>query len=837
MPKLERHGLQIWTDFEAATPAGTHLHTIVDAAAAGLTQDLNSEDHLDLTIPRNAAAWDHLVKRTVIRVETDDGVVREYRVANLDERHTSREFRGTVQCEGVLFELRGPSLCERVETGGLVRHQFELLSLTPTEHLDEVILPAGPTWITRGTVDATADFDLVYDYHTALRAVRELAIPELADQDISFTRQGDATYKINLLDKRGGSATVARVSIGKNATGVERKTDDRETRTKIYAVGVDSDFGQARLADARWPVKARDLGADWVELEVTHRGAAINPASLWDADDELNDLRLGNPDRTELQIITASQFATGRIFIADASLYAVGDELVFFRNASGDDLTFLEHQSKISGATDRRPLVMLEEDVPPSRNLATNPAFDNFTGSDPDNTAELGTPTVTENTNSDFSQIAKHSAKVVADAIDEGLESDAITITPTDLNPYFSAFARIWVESGSVRFELEHSTLGIIPEEDSDEQAVTDQIEQWIDLSIELGSKILLPSGTVKLRILSEGGAATFYIDAWQLTQTSVNFPFYDIQPGVELWRRAINNFVGQGVSSEEIAYGLTMLDLSDNVFIFDALTLGADIQIDDADLGISTLERLIEERRDLLKDAQVGVTLAKRRGALTDFDIKRGRRRPFVGRPQREVALLHTPLLSFDLNNGSLFIDYVGNEQVGSIAFDTSSTAQPTRANALAGSTNNGRSARFDTTADFMPEETAFITVVPTSGLAGAGKRGPTYELSIEAPERIIVISHEILGGATYTILITDTGIAFLLLAVGSGFADLPAVATSNSGRIIRFLYRGGSFTGRIRPNGSDTVDGASFVDMGTSPEEILLQSNGGTNWVRLKT
>ena len=838
MPKLERHGLQAWTDFEGATPAGTHLHTIVDAERVIHTQDLNSEDSLEIHLPRNAKAWDHLSRRKVIRVELDDGTIFEFRIARLDERHSSREFGGIVHCEGPLFELRGPGLCERVEDSGLVRHVFELLSLTPTEHMNEVILSAGPSWITLGTVDATGDFDLLYDHHTALRAISELTIPELADQDISFTRLASGVHQINLLDKRGGSATVARIEIGKNATGVERRIDDRETRTRIYAVGVDSEFGQATLADARWIVTAVDTILDTIIMEVTQRGAVINPASLWTADDELNDLFVGNPDRTQLQIITASVVSTGKISVADASLYAVNDELVLFKNAAGDDLTFVEHNTKVSGDSDRRPLVMREEDVPPGRNLALNPALDNWTAGSPDDTTEIGTPTVTENTLSDFSQVAKHSAKVVADAVDEGLQMNAVTIAPTDDQPYFSAFVRLWIESGSVRFELDHSTLGIIPDLESQDIAVSSKIETWIDLLIELGSDILLPSGTVKLRVLSEGAAATFYVDAWQLTQTATNFPFYDIQPGVELWRRAVNKFIGEGVSSEEIAYGLSMLDLSDNVFIFDALTLGADVQIEDADLGVSTLERLIEERRDLLREVQVAVSLAKRRGALTDFQIERAKRRPFVGRPQREVALLHKPILSFDPNNGSLFIEYTGNEQVGSISFDTSTGAFPSRADALGGTTHNGRADRFDTTSDFMPEETVFVTVVPTSGLAGAGERGPTYEVAAEAPERIVTISHEILGGQTYAITITDTGIAFLILAVGIGFADLPAVATSNSGRIVRFLYRGGgNFLGRIRPNGTDTVDGASQLDMGLATEEALLMSDGGTNWVRLKS
>ncbi|MCH7486922.1 MAG: hypothetical protein IIC04_08035, partial [Proteobacteria bacterium] len=165
-------GLQIWSDFQGAN--GSHLYTVPGASLLEDFITVNGREELRAGFPRNADVWEYIAKRRVVRLEFEDGTIDEYRIATLDEVHSTREYRGEVLCEGAIMELNGPGLCELVYDSGDVVHAFELLAMTVTEHLDEVILPAGPRWITRGTVDPTELVDLTFDRFTPLRALQAL---------------------------------------------------------------------------------------------------------------------------------------------------------------------------------------------------------------------------------------------------------------------------------------------------------------------------------------------------------------------------------------------------------------------------------------------------------------------------------------------------------------------------------------------------------------------------------------------------------------------------------------------------------------------------------------
>jgi hypothetical protein len=734
--KLLDDGLQIWTDYEAA--GGTHLHTIAGAEELQDFVTVNGREELTLRLPRNDVAWDDIAKRKVIRVEFDDGTIDEYRIARFDELHSTRQYTGEVIGEGAIMEMNGPGLCELVYDSGDVVQAFELLGMTVDDYLDEVILPAGPSWITKGTVDPTDLVDLTYEHFTPLRALQ--ALLDATGTERHLIRQAGGAYEINVLDQRGGAASVPVIQLGKNLRSSARETDDRETRTRIYPVGVESEEGQARLQDARFEVTARDLGADTVVMEITQRDRTIKAA--WQ-DDALDGFYIGNPDGTQLQEILSSVNSTGKVEVADASLYAVGEELQFYETAAGKRLAFLEDQDQTSSDTDRRPESIVYNDVPPARNLIPNPRLDAYTGGNPDDWSDVGTPTtVAETTAFEFRDIGSASLQVICNAADEGVECDAVTIVPTDDNPYFTAYVKIWIASGRVRLQLDHSVIGIFPPlEAGDDRlglATSSVTGRWVELIIQPGTENLLPAGTVNLQVLSEGDAAEFYVDGAMLTQTASLMPFTDGQPAVELWDRAAQRFLGELVSTEVTRYTLGVADLSDLVLPFDALTVGGDVELEDPDLGIDVTTRMKSLRRDLLRPAMVSMELDKLRGRFTETAIRRRRRRR-VDTNVEETLTLSNLLLDLDAGDGSLRIVFNSSIGVAAVKYDTSTSAQPTRADAIAGTSVaiTTRSSRVVTSLQFTPGDTLFVTIVPTSSTGATGKQGPTYELSINVPPR----------------------------------------------------------------------------------------------------
>jgi len=741
--KLLDDGLQIYTDFEGA--GGTHLYTVPRAALLEDYVIINGREELRLGLPRNEDAWDHIAKRRVVRVEFDDGTIDEYRIASYDEVHSAKEYRGEVVCEGAIMELNGPGLCELIYDSGDVIHTFELLSMSVTEHLDEVILPAGPSWITRGTVDPTELVDVTYDRFTPLRALQ--ALLDFTVTERHLIRQAGGAYQINVLDQRGGAASTAVIVLGKNLRSAARQTDDRETRTRIYPVGVESDQGQARLQDARFIVTARDLGADTVVMEITQRGRTVK--AVWQ-DDALDGWYIGNPDGTQLQVILSSVAADGKVEVADASLYAVNEELQFYEdNGPIKRLAFLEDQDQTSSDTDRRPESVIYNDLGPARNLVPSPRLDAYTAGDPDNWSSIGTPTTKEEiTTFAFRDIGASSLHMVCDAADEGIECDAITITPTADNPYFTAWVKIWIVSGRVRFQLDHSVSGVFPPLEAvtgaPPLAISSVTGRWVEIIIQPGTEHLLEAGTVKLEVRSEGDAAEFYLDGAMLTQTSALTPFTDGQPAVELWDRAAQRFLGSLVSTEQLRYTIGVADLSDLVLPYDALTVGADVEVEDPDLGIDvTGIRMKSLRRDLLRPALVMMELDAMRGRFTESAVRR-RERFRVSLSVEASLTLTGYVVAVRAKDGDAILVFTASLGVAAVKWETSNSAQPSRADALAGNSTavSPGNSRIVTGDQFLPGETVYVTAVPTDSAGATGKQGPTYEGSTVVPDRESIIT-----------------------------------------------------------------------------------------------
>ena len=171
---LKPDGVQIWSDFEAATPAGTHLHSIEDVVTIGTAKALIGEETLLVVVAATSTAVAFALRRRVVRLVFEDDTVEEWRIVKVDKSDLTEEHRVTIQCEGAIMSLNGPCLVENIDDNGAGRTRFELLEFSATEHIENFVLPAAPDWWQLGLVETAERFDLLYDHYTPLRAIAEI---------------------------------------------------------------------------------------------------------------------------------------------------------------------------------------------------------------------------------------------------------------------------------------------------------------------------------------------------------------------------------------------------------------------------------------------------------------------------------------------------------------------------------------------------------------------------------------------------------------------------------------------------------------------------------------
>lgn len=167
-------GVQIWSDFEAASTPGVLLHVIDDVVEVASDKALIEDETLGVVIPGTSTAIEFATRRRVIRLEFEDGMVEEWRIVRLEDTDSTEAWRKIIQCEGAIMALNGPCLVENVDDNGITRTRFELLEFTAEEYLSSFIIPASPTWWELGLVETTERFDLLFDNYTPLRAIAEI---------------------------------------------------------------------------------------------------------------------------------------------------------------------------------------------------------------------------------------------------------------------------------------------------------------------------------------------------------------------------------------------------------------------------------------------------------------------------------------------------------------------------------------------------------------------------------------------------------------------------------------------------------------------------------------
>jgi len=716
-PRLNR--IELWSDIEAAGGSVLSLSPgaiLRDLSAASLLEEVNGDDRLMLSIPVDSVSFASggITEGVVFRVLWDDDTVAEYRVVDIKKgRKQDNKKLASVEAEGVIFELNRPGLIERVESSGLVQPDFTILNFTPTEIINQYILNDAASYFSIGTIDPTDELEeFTFDFFTPLGALRQLA--KLTDTELQVLRNGPSDYDISLLDEVGSGATKPFVTVGKNIKSFSREDDIRETANRMYGKGGGEPGNRLTLGSNAWEVTSNS--------PLTLKGTPV-----WE-DDALNGLYVGNKDGTGLQQISDSA-NPGTLTVGTPGNFSVGDRLRIFRNSSGDHVTYLEDSASVSslGAI---PGTLTADDLIQASNIIGTPKLDSFTGGVADNWSLVGTlSTSEENTSANFTRVGGSSWHLVSSASGDGVSSDAINISPSSDQPYYSALISLWVVSGAVRLELEHSTMGTFPP--PTKKAWTEETGQWVDLRIE---GILLESGTVKINVLSDGGAAEWYLDSAMITNAPNAKVFVAENAANELWRRSANELLDK--RNADVSYAVSLIDvegINPDVYEFDELTLGGKVRVIDAELASDVDLRVMKLERDIVQGHVQKTTLESRPKTLTDVEIAHPGRDD--ADPIKNTAPMFDWIDAWLDEAGSVHIKYRLNEIGQSIKYSIDDTAQPTRSFVLgSGATQN--SAEED---DFQPTEgdviapdlgdTAFITVVAFSEASGAGRDGALIE------------------------------------------------------------------------------------------------------------
>jgi phage minor structural protein len=664
--KIDR--AEIWSDLKANS--GTHQTTVAkhELLRATLDENLDGKLELQLTLDRNSAAWSSVTNQRVVRLIYDTGDVAEFRIMKPTEgRSTLGAIGATIKAQGILMDLNN-GMVHRTEANGTQTLFYTLLNLTRSD-LVTLIVAKAPAYFAVGTITdgATVVPAFTFEFDTPLRALQELAAME--GLELAVRRNGDTDYKVDLLSQVGSGADQPEFRYRKNLQGVAREIDGAGVANRIYPAGGGDDAIRLSIGNARWRVNNVPSTTE-IDLD-------DNPIY---EDDALNGKYIERADGTKFQI-TDSAYTNQRITTGSAHGLNVGD-LVYIRvNAGGDQLVFVESptsQAQYGVLVD----VTQESDIPPVVNLAPNSTFSEWTGSVPDEWSAIGTPTLSEETSALYTQVGGSAAKVIADAEGEGIQSDAFSINPTNPNVYFSAFVMIYVASGEVEFYLDHSTDGRFPLEGADELAFTNEQGKFIQLAIA-GKEF--PTGTVRLKVVARNGAATFYVDAAQCTQTADNYPFYSGDAARALWARGLLSLSDRAVP--KVSYDVDVLDLTSAdsaAWPYDAVTLGGTVLVEDEQLSLQVTTRAVSVYRDLVGARTIRLELSNRHEDIIDVLTRRTRRTRMGMLPRPSLALINQFEVATD-GEGNVHLRVWGGGATRSFRYIADTQTMPTIAEVIA--------------------------------------------------------------------------------------------------------------------------------------------------------
>lgn len=592
-------------------------------------------DRLTVVVPVGSRAAGYLTARTIVRIDQSDSVYDEWKIVS----RSTDDLAGTVTINATSIrstELAESSLVARVDSDGVVVHDFESLGLTPTEHINTWVLPAlaaqGFTWITLGTITPTAPIDLTFSWDTPLAALLRIAVASASELDLR--RNGDTGYLIDLVTKINSSAQRADLRVDKNLVNLHTDEDTIDQATRVFPRGAqDADGNYSTMSRAQWKVS----GVAGSVLTLSDPAGGKGPVQF---DDQLNTRYLRTITGALTQV-TDSDAVLGTVTVASATGIAVNDLIQFRADSTGTDMVSVQNPVAVAAYGVKVGVKDLL-DVPGTNNAIKNPFMRDWPGTLPTNWSAVGTPTIAKQTAAPFTALGGASIKVTSTTDGQGVVSDTVPIFPTTDNPFVSAYGRIWVASGSARVEMILTIPAgtkVIPV--GPKVASNSSLGQWEDLGVSVDLSLTdinaLDATAVTVKVVQNGtGASVFYVDAGQATETPAQEPLVEGSGGTRLWQEA--NEVLRTGSVPVVSYSVPLVDLEQIdpvVWAESAVIIGAPVRARNARLGIDIITRILEINRDYLNPAGTSVVLSNKFDELTDLLAKfarSGRQTPKPG-------------------------------------------------------------------------------------------------------------------------------------------------------------------------------------------------------------
>jgi hypothetical protein len=520
--------VEIWDKPQCA--GGVRLAVLPEYDECTADTQLTGTTELTLACAINAPGAVELLEQRVLRIWEDDTHFDEWRIS-VRKQIADSEVRITGAALETFIGLR-PSPIGQVNAG-VRAYNLDVVGLKPSEIFDQYILPSltadGIAWLARGAIDQDTPIDLTLDWDSPLAALKKIA--DGLKLEIQFRRNAVAGYYVDFLTKIGAAAATVDVRYEKNLRDhqLDRTTDEQANR--VFPRGGSESGVRATIARARWLVN--NVAGNVVTLADPLAGDG--PIAF---NNQLNGLYLRKVDGT-LTLITASSAGAQTVTVASAAGVAALDLIEFRANVGGDDLTWLDSPADQTtyGVVVGHPDFA---DVPGTNNVIPNPAGRTWpAGTLPTGYTNIGGGTPSKNVAAPFFRtVNAQSIKYIAAAANQGVRTPAGKIFPTDTKPYGSGYASLWIASGKVRCELVLTTgagTKILPVAPA--IASSALLGQWLDLGVSGENFKSLGVTDVAVQVLSDGGAATFYIDRAQATNTDAQLPFFEGSGGTRLWQ------------------------------------------------------------------------------------------------------------------------------------------------------------------------------------------------------------------------------------------------------------------------------------------------------------
>lgn len=650
--------LEVWTDVSCASGVRVAAFEPADLASAVLKTSLAGVESLTFSTSRTLSKVSTLVHGRVVRVCWSDAALdTEWRISEIvDQSGVGDQSQLAVICQSILLDLARAPFVEW-DAEGHATFAFSAVQLTPAEWIDTYVLPAcveaGMTWIARGTMDYTTEFDLDGEYVTALEILRAIQQAGRAPGELALRRNGATDYKIDLLVARGASATTVRVQTRKNLLAHQRTRRYQDIGTKIIPRG-NQDAVVRDMSHALWRVQTVVDGTH-VDLEDPNGGA--DPIAF---DDQVNGMYVA-PIASSFasQQVSDSTASNSRITVADTSAYVSGTTLLrFFRTSgsAGEAMISLSHPTRsATPANGGFGVVGRILDVPGGsgdENLITNPWMSTWSNAanPPDGYTKLTGLTSTMSRESTLVRLGAYSTKFVVDIEDDLYNgpgtSSAIDIANNGLTGQYTPTITPWTSAG--RRYSAHAWVYLTSRTNGGVQLVAADAstkvafawgpaavttDKWVKLELTGLNCSSRTNGVVLAVVTVPDWIAgqpywgtpwytkfTCYVDSFGFNEADAT-PTTDVQysSGNALWQRA--NVALASMSDVVTGYTLSLADLArldDTAWSDEPLTLGGNLEIVDADLGVTTTQRVVELEQDLLNPLRAAVQLSTPETLLT---------------------------------------------------------------------------------------------------------------------------------------------------------------------------------------------------------------------------